>query len=254
MAFDRRGTLSLNDERGHVLLGGVARESFGVCGAAWMLQFQPDLACRFYEMGEKLGALEKTGTRTKFWNIDVMADFAASDIDRGITDPMYVSVPWLVVKRQGRYLGVLVDNPYAVFMSANGRIGSSAGPQDAQTRIKFYLGSDKGLPDVWVIAGPDLPSLTRKYQRLVGTTPCHRSGPWAITSAVGATPAPRICGAYARVSASAASPTTVSGSTSTICRTSRSSPLARDTSGIPPSRLSNSRLRVSTWCPSWTQG
>lgn len=169
--FDRHATLSLNDERGHALLGGIWQESFGVCGTAWMLQFQPDPAYRFYGMGEKLGGLEKSGTRTKFWNTDVMADFAISDIERGITDPMYVSIPWLVVKRQGRYLGILVDNPYAVFISANGRIGSSASPQDAQSRVKFYLGSDKGLPDVWIIVGPDLPSLTRKYQRLVGTTP-----------------------------------------------------------------------------------
>lgn len=171
LSVESDGSLRVVNERGEVLLVGSGGAAFGVSGQSWMLEFAYDPEYRFYGMGEKLGSFEKTGVRTKFWNRDVFADFEWGAIEQGKTDPMYVSIPWLITRTAAGWVGLLIDTPEAPFMSAGGTIGAIANQQKLTTNTRFYVGADAGMPDIWFIVADDLGTLTRRFQRLVGTTP-----------------------------------------------------------------------------------
>jgi alpha-glucosidase len=156
---------------GRVLLSGIPGATFGTCGSAWMLQFRHTPDMRFYGLGEHNKGLEKSGQRVKFWNTDLWADFSLHEIRHANPNPMYVSIPWLIVKQGNDYLGLLVNHPGAVFMDLASSFIWADGNTDDRVRQSFYLGAPDGEPDVYVIVGPTLPELTRKLQQLVGTTP-----------------------------------------------------------------------------------
>ncbi len=139
-----------------------------------MMQFEHNKAMRFYGLGEKAWGIEHSGRFTKFWNTDVWADFDNDHIIHRVPDPLYVSIPYLIIKRGNRFAGVLVNNPCAVFMSINPkvRIADQANADDGnRSKSRFYIGAPDGHPDVFFIVGPTLRELTCKLQCLVGTTP-----------------------------------------------------------------------------------
>lgn len=163
------GALRLCDEDGTNLLRSLPGGSFGVCGKAWLMQFEALPEMQFYGMGEKNLGFELSGTITKFWNTDVCGDFDPAVFTNGRPDPMYVSIPYLMIKQGNRYIGILVNNPYAVFMSitSNPHILK----EEASSSEDYYLGAPDGLPELYFIVGPSLSALTRKLQKLCGTTP-----------------------------------------------------------------------------------
>ncbi len=159
------------------LLAGASGGSFGVRDAAWVLRFEPDPELRFYGLGEKWGPLEKSGLHTTFWNTDVWGDFPMSAALEAKVDPVYASIPYVVVRRGEAYVGLLVDNPYASFMALNATFDIHD-PKGPHAERFLYLGAEAGRPIVYVIVGPSLAELTQKLQCLVGTTP--RPPLWAL--------------------------------------------------------------------------
>lgn len=170
LSLDEKGRLSLS-RGGTVILAPGPDGSIAVAGKRWMLEFAYDPSMKFFGMGEKSGALEKSGTRTKFWNTDVWADFHWNSIADADTDPMYVSIPYLIIRTDEAWVGVLLDNPFDTFISAGGTIGSIANQQGVSVNTRLYMGASQGKPSVWFIVGDTLGELTRHYQKLVGTTP-----------------------------------------------------------------------------------
>ncbi|QDU71114.1 glycoside hydrolase family 31 protein [Mucisphaera calidilacus] len=170
--FDPKYGVTLNTPDGETLLTSEPGRVLGVSGQSWLMQFAFNKDMRFYGMGEKVLGLELSGIHTKFWNTDVWADFNMMQVIHGQPDPMYLSIPYLIVKRGNDYIGILLNNPYAAFMSTNPRI-NIAGQSDADddTRTRFFVGAPDGRPEIYFIVGPTLADLTRKLQRLVGTTP-----------------------------------------------------------------------------------
>ncbi len=169
-------SLSLQAEGGS-LLQSLPERMFGVAGSKWMFCFAHRPHMQFYGLGEKNNGFEKTGVRSKFWNTDVFADFHMHQIETGVTDPMYVSVPYLLVKQGNVYCGILADNPFDAFVSlrAQERIENQQG---VATEDYFMLGSTDGRPTLYFIYGPSLADTTRKLQRLCG---CHARPPlWAL--------------------------------------------------------------------------
>ena len=145
---------------------------------------------RFYGMGEKNGRLEKSLTRTVFWNTDAGADFPPHEVAQASFDPMYVAVPYLLVRLAEDYIGILVDNPYPVFMNT-GASESIAKEMigEAQTE-DFFIGSTDGMPVLYLIHGRSAGEVTCKLQRLCGTTPLpplwalgHHQSRWGYGSA-----------------------------------------------------------------------
>ncbi len=165
------GTLTIADRRGRVLLTSVPGATFGRCGSKWLLQFRHERSFEFYGLGEHNRGLEKSGQRVKFWNTDLIADFAWDEVRLGHPNPMYVSLPWLIVKRGNTFVGLLVHHPGEVFMELASNFVYDVRNRTDLDRRSFYLGAPDGEPDVYAIVGPSLAELMRKFQTLVGRTP-----------------------------------------------------------------------------------
>ena len=166
--------LSITAPDESVLLSSRPGRAFGVSGQAWLMQFDYQSEMRFYGMGEKSLGFELSNQHTKFWNTDVWADFDGNVFVNGSPDPMYLSVPYLIIKRGNQYVGVLVNNPFAVFMSTNPRVriaDQADADEQADADTRLFIGAPDGRPEVYFIVGPSLAELTRKLQTLVGKTP-----------------------------------------------------------------------------------
>lgn len=194
-------SLQLRAKDGTPLLESLAGRFFGQCGEASIFEFVREKNDQFYGLGEKWTGFEHSGKTTKFWNTDVWGDFAPESYIHGRppADPAYVSIPYLILKRGNTYLGLLLHNPYATFVStgfkvsiagqmdvnpgggefaaAVGQAGEEAGPARSVDGL-IHLGAEEGQPNLYIIVGPSLSALTRKMQGLVGTTP--RPPAWAL--------------------------------------------------------------------------
>lgn len=170
LVLDAQAGLQLQGPGGQVLLHGRAGATFGVCGSAWLWQLVHDPAMRFYGQGEKAGPLERSGRRSLFWNADVWADHAMHEVEHGEPDPLYISIPYLLVQCPGGWVGLLVDHPGAAFMdtASNWFFG---GRDDQGAPPAFWLGADQGPPGLYLIAGASAAEVTARLQRLQGTTP-----------------------------------------------------------------------------------
>lgn len=179
LTLDRGCGIRLTDEHGRVVLQSPSRQTFGLCGDASLFMFQREERHQFYGMGEKSTGLEHSGRRTKFWNTDVWADFHVAQFRDGTPDPMYVSIPYLIVKRDNTYVGLLLDNPYATFMDTASSV-AIAGQMTLKEKAHpcFSLGAEQGRPELYIIYGPSLAELTQKLQKLVGCTPLPPA--WAL--------------------------------------------------------------------------
>lgn len=164
------GNLALTRGEGEIVLAGVESASLGVCGSAWIVQLARDAEMRFYGQGEKFTGLEKTGKRTKFWNLDVWGDHPMPVVIEGQADPQYAAIPYLLIRRGRSWIGILVDHPGVVFMDT-GSNWFFTGRDDLNAPPSLWFGADQGIPAFYVIAGTSAASVTRRLQRLVGKTP-----------------------------------------------------------------------------------
>ena len=172
--------LSLKDASGRALLSSPAGMTFGVSGDSSMFVFQREEGDQFYGMGEKLLGLELSGVQSKFWNTDVFADFHWKEVFEGRPDPLYVSVPYLIIKRGNTYVGLLLNNPFPTFINtgAGMQVGGGQMNLGASRQHVILFGAEQGQPDLFILVGPSLAELTRKLQHLVGTTPLPPA--WAL--------------------------------------------------------------------------
>lgn len=204
LVFADDRSVRLEDAGGNCLLASLPGRFFGRCGPASIFEFIREEGDQFYGLGEKWTGFEHSDLTTKFWNTDVWQDFnsAAYIHGRPAPDPVYVSVPYLIVRRRGRYLGLLLDNPHATFVSTGVKstiadqmdVDSSEqhlaeildaaaadtadGPRPHRHPGTIRLGADEGQPNLYIFAAPSLPELTRTFQRFIGTTP--RPPAWAL--------------------------------------------------------------------------
>jgi alpha-glucosidase len=168
--------LTLTENEVTILDTGPA--GFGVCGAESVWRFAREPEDAYYGMGEKwFGRLELSSVRTKFWNTDVWADFAVPEYECGEPDPVYVSIPYLIIRRRGTFIGMLVHNPEAVFVDTGAR-SSIESFVDAGGDGPLVVGTESGPLDLVVLCAKSLGELTRRFQRLVGTTPLPAA--WAL--------------------------------------------------------------------------
>lgn len=165
--------LTLKNSDGQILLRAPSGQAFGVSGESSMFIFEHQEGDQFYGMGEKTLGLELSGKQSKFWNTDAFADFHGHQIFADRVDPYYVSVPYLIIKRGNTYLGLLLDNPHATFISTGASIEIGGGQMNLgqPTRKAILIGAERGASDLYIIVGPSLRELTRKLQNLVGRTP-----------------------------------------------------------------------------------
>ena len=163
------GKLTLKDKRGKRILRSLTEMTFGVCGQAWLLCFTYEKNMRFYGMGQKSTPFEKSNRTHTFWNVDLWSDHTTHLVKRDYVDPDYISVPYIIIKQQNEYVGILIDNPHCSVISAAQYSGVAEPQSETKSQKFFYLGAEDGIPCLYIIYGPSLAQLTRKLQQLVGT-------------------------------------------------------------------------------------
>lgn len=150
--------LRVLDADGRRLVVDDAERGLSHAGAAVRAAWRLDDTDHVYGLGEKTGPLDKRGrnlggSHYAMWNTDAPAWDAS-------TDPLYVSVPFLLVLRGGRAHGVFLDNAWRSHFD----IG-----RDARGLLQF--GAEGGGFDVYVIDGPDPKAVIERYTALTGRTP-----------------------------------------------------------------------------------
>jgi alpha-glucosidase len=107
-----------------------------------------------YGLGDKTGPLDRHGQSFVDWNTDSFG-FGTG------TDPLYKSIPFFISSgaRGGAY-GVLLDNTWRTWFDFGHR-----------TADRLEMGADNGPIDYYVIAGPTIADVTRRYADLTGHAP-----------------------------------------------------------------------------------
>jgi alpha-glucosidase len=114
----------------------------------------------FYGLGEKTGGLDKKGKHYEMWNVD--------NPHHGIdSDPLYQSVPFFIVLREGNAHGVFLDNTY--------RTVFDFGEEDSE---EYFFGAEGGPVDYYIILGPKLSEVVGGYCQLTGYP--HFVPRWAL--------------------------------------------------------------------------
>jgi len=112
-----------------------------------------ELDDHFYGLGEKALPLDRRRARVTMWNTDAFGY-------RLGTDPLYMSVPFLVVLREGLAYGVFFDNPYRSVFD----LGHSS-------EEWYSFEAEGGQLDFYVIYGPSVKGVVEGYTELTGRTP-----------------------------------------------------------------------------------
>ncbi len=165
--------MELRDKNGRIILRSCPGRVFGISGNQWMFTFLREDDARFYGLGEKQTPFERSGRTFMFWNLDCWADHGHDTVETSFYDPDYISVPYLIIKRGNEYTGILIDNAFCSTISLDEKdiISHQMEARGAEATPIVYLGSENGSPSLYVIYGPSLGELTRKFQKLVGTVP-----------------------------------------------------------------------------------
>ena len=164
--------LRLSSRTGQPLLEAPDGGWFGLSGRRWLFRFRQQPGMQFYGLGEKHTPFERSGRAYWFWNSDAWADHPIEHVREGDYDPDYISIPYLILKQDNTYLGLLVDTPYPAWV-ALGTHAPAAGAfgNDRASTPELVLGGTGGAPSLYLLFGPSLAELTRRFQMLTGPAP-----------------------------------------------------------------------------------
>lgn len=117
-------------------------------------------------LGDKTGALDRTGRRFRCLQLDALGYNAET------SDPLYKHVPWVIVGNNERgYCGVFYDT----FCETSFDLGAEH--SNYHPHYRTVETSDTALV-YYVVDGPDLASVVQRFQTLVGKP--HLQPRWAI--------------------------------------------------------------------------
>lgn len=150
--------LTIKDADGNVIDADDAGRGMAHDGAAVRVWKQLRDTDNIYGFGAKNGAFNKRGWALGgyhyvMWNSDTYG------YDNS-TDPLYVSVPFFLVLRDGRAHGVFLDNTYR-----------SSFDIGRERRNTLSFGADGGELDYYIVAGPHPRDVVRRYAQLTGRAP-----------------------------------------------------------------------------------
>lgn len=145
--------LTITDLQGRTILAdmsdGVARK-----GAGFTLRKSLRPGERIFGLGDKTGNFDRSGQSFVDWNTDAWGFNRA-------TDPIYKSIPF--------YIGVAPDGgAYGLFLDNTWRSWFDFGHRETGT---IEIGADGGPIDYYVIAGPTVRDVVRRYAELTGKAP-----------------------------------------------------------------------------------
>lgn len=117
-----------------------------------VFSFEIEPRSHYYGFGEKTGPLDKLGTSMTMWTTDMVYTTGY--------DPIYISIPLAVAARDGRAHGLFFDNP------CRSRFNVGKSPAG----VFSYL-AEAGELDLYLIAGPGVGDVVRRYTGLTGRMP-----------------------------------------------------------------------------------
>jgi alpha-glucosidase len=145
--------LTVTDPGGHMIVAD-APTPVSVDGHAFTLRKALPIDQRIFGMGDKTGPLDRRGGTFVDWNTDAFGFTPA-------TDPIYKSIPfYIAVGGDGGAYGLFLDNDW--------RASFDFGHKDP-TAIE--IGAPDGSIDYYVIAGPSVAEVVRRYTDLTGKPP-----------------------------------------------------------------------------------
>lgn len=161
------GGLTLT-QRGRPLLSPPPNgDGIGVCGPMTILRWSLEGISFAYGLGERTGRLNRLGRRHDCHTIDVVG-VAPSTSHRDDYDPTYVSIPFVILRAvDGTHIGLYFDSAERL------NIDLGCG----QARVLNVTAPDGPLP-VFVIPGPTLRDVTRRFSTLTGRSPLPAT--WAL--------------------------------------------------------------------------
>lgn len=115
---------------------------------------------RHYGLGDKSGPVDRTGRRFRILQLDALG------YDAEIGDPLYKHVPYVAVQSGGVWGGMFHDSLAPMTFDLGSERSNYHG-------IYRYVEIEERGMDLWLIAGPDLASLTRRFTLLTGRPALH---------------------------------------------------------------------------------
>jgi len=110
---------------------------------------------RHFGLGDKTGPLDRTGRRFRILQSDALG------YDAEIGDPLYKHVPYMAVRSDGVTGGMFYDSLAPMTFDLGCERSNYHGI------YRYVEAEERGL-DLWLIAGPDLASVTRRFTLLSG--------------------------------------------------------------------------------------
>ncbi len=110
---------------------------------------------RHYGLGDKSGPVDRTGRRFRILQLDALG------YDAEIGDPLYKHVPYMAVQSGGVWGGMFHDSLAPMTFDLGCERSNYHG-------IYRYVEIEERGMDLWLIAGPDLASVTRRFTLLTG--------------------------------------------------------------------------------------
>jgi alpha-glucosidase len=149
------GTLALtvSDRQGRRIHTDAAKP-IGFDGNGFTLRKTMPVGEQYYGLGDKTGPFNRRGASYVHWNTD------AWGFDRG-TDPIYKSIPFTIASGgAGGAYGLFLDNSW--------RSSFDFGHRDEN---QLAISADDGPIDYYLIAGPTVADVVRRYTDLTGKAP-----------------------------------------------------------------------------------
>ena len=111
----------------------------------------------YYGLGERCGPMDKGGMRFRMLNLDALG-YSARD-----TDPLYKHWPFYItfLPERNVFYGLFYDTPAVCEFDFGKEI-------DAYHGDYRYMKADEGDLDVYLVYGPDLPSVVKRFHFLIG--------------------------------------------------------------------------------------
>ena len=145
--------LTVTDLDGRVIVQDQ-RDGLQIEGRGFTLRKAMSAGEAYYALGDKTGPFNRRGASYVNWNTD------AWGFDRG-TDPIYKSIPFYIASGgDGGAYGLFLDNSY--------RSAFDFGHRDEGT---LAISAEDGPIDYYIIAGPTLADVVRRYTDLTGKAP-----------------------------------------------------------------------------------
>ena len=154
LRVDRRTlAFTVRDRDGRAVAEAPEPAAWEPAGNGGRLAFALAPGERVYGLGEKAHAQDRRGGSFTFWNSDAYGWRAG-------TDPLYKSIPFAVLVREGAARGLFVDAP----VRSHADVGAARAD-----RLRWHV--ERGGFDVYLFAGPAPKDVLSAYTALTGRTP-----------------------------------------------------------------------------------